>query len=489
VTSPVSARPIESLVMIKNRIPVLFSLLLSVLCTGASAADFDADFTGATMRLDFFHTGNADTEIVTLDQVRIEGPWPGSRTRLLDRTNLGKYFVEIVDLDSQAVLYSRGFASIYGEWETTGPAARGEMKTIPEAIRFPEPRKPIQVRLRKRAAAQSFVEIWQTTVDPASRHVHRAAVPDRDVWSVFTNGDPSAAVDLLILGDGYTGDEMEKYRADVERMAGHLFAHEPFASRKSDFNVWAIDTPAPESGISRPRSALFRNSPLGASYNSLDSERYVLTLDDRAWRDVAASAPYDFVIILVNSEKYGGGGIYRLYATAAVDSAFAPYLMVHEFGHSFAGLGDEYFTSDVAYEDFQGALAEPVEPNITALADPARLKWRDLVAEGTPLPTPWEKASYEEASREIQDRRRQLRKDGAPEKEVEKLFIEEREAMTARLGAEKYAGMVGAFEGASYQAKGLYRPSADCIMFTRDEVGFCPVCSRAIERVIDLYTQ
>jgi hypothetical protein len=370
--------------MLKNIATVIATVSFLALSPAASAGDFDATFTGATMRLDFFHTGNAATEIVTLDRVRVEGPWPGSQTQLLDRTNLGKYFVEVVDLESQTMIYSRGFASIYGEYETTGEAADGVMKTISEAVRFPEPRKPVQVRLRKRRADQSFSEIWQTTVDPASRHVHRAAVAPREVWSVFKSGESAVKVDLLILGDGYTADEMEKYRVDVRRMTGHLFEHEPFASRKSDFNVWAVNAPAPESGISRPRSGMFRDSPLGASYNSLDSERYVLTLDDRSWRDVAAAAPYDSVIILVNSEKYGGGGIYGLYATAAVDSGFAAYLMVHEFGHSFAGLGDEYFTSDVAYENFQGEMTEPWEANITALNDPETLKWRDLARDPGP---------------------------------------------------------------------------------------------------------
>jgi hypothetical protein len=215
----------------------------------------------------------------------------------------------------------------------------------------------------------------------------------------------------------------------------------------------------------------------------------VLTLQDRAWRDVAAAAPYDAVMILVNSEKYGGGGIYNLYSTAAADSAFFPYLLVHEFGHHFAGLGDEYYTSDVAYEDFQGQTTEPWEPNITALLDPGSLKWAQLVSPGTPLPTPWKKEEFEALSHSIQERRRELRKAGAPEADLERLFAEEREQMTALLGAEEHAGEIGAFEGASYQPKGLYRPAADCIMFTRDEVGFCAVCSQAIERIIDLYTR
>jgi hypothetical protein len=466
-------------------------LCAAVLGGGAlpAAELFDSQFTGSTLRLDFFHTGTAEMEEISLDRVRVEGPWPGSRTQLLDRTNLGKYQFEIVDLASQQILYSRGFASIYGEWETTSEALNGVVRTLPEALRFPEPRRPFQVRLRKRSADQAFVEIWTTTVDPGSRFVHRAAVSQQDVLSVLRNGEPAEKVDLLLLGDGYSATEMEKFQADTQRSVEALFALEPFASRKGDFNVWAIAPPAAESGISRPRSGLFRNSPLGTSYNTLDSERYVLTLRDRAWRDVAAAAPYDFVMILVNSEKYGGGGIFNLYSTAAAGSDFFPYLLVHEFGHHFAGLGDEYYTSDVAYEDFQGQMTEPWEPNITALLDPEGFKWADLVTSGAPLPTPWKKEEFEELSHSIQARRRELRTSGAPESDLERLFRDERQQMTAMLASEVFAGEVGAFEGASYQPQGLYRPEADCIMFTRDEVGFCAVCARAIDRIIDLYTR
>ena len=457
--------------------------------TAVAASSFDEQFTGATMRLDFFHTGTAEMEEVSLERIRVEGAWPGSRTQLLDRTNLGKYQFEIVDLASQQALYSRGFASIYGEWETTAEASKGVVRTFPEALRFPEPRRPFQVRLRKRGADQAFVEIWTYTVEPGSRFVHRASIPPQEVLGVLENGEPADKVDLLLLGDGYTAAEMEKFRTDTQRAAEALFALEPFASRKGDFNVWGIAPPAAESGISRPRSGLFRNTPLGASYNALDSERYVLTLQDRAWRDVAAAAPYDAVMILVNGEKYGGGGIFNLYSTAAAGSDFFPYLLVHEFGHHFAGLGDEYYTSDVAYEDFQGQMTEPWEPNITALQSPEDFKWVDLVEPGTPVPTPWKKDEFEELSHSIQDRRRELRLAGAPEADLEKLFREEREQMTALLASEPFAGKVGAFEGASYQPKGLYRPQADCIMFTRDEVGFCAVCERAIHRIIDLYTR
>ena len=326
-------------------------------------------------------------------------------------------------------------------------------------------------------------------IDPGSRFVDRAPLPPADVWTVFESGAPGTKVDLLFLGDGYAAGEIEKFHGDVERLTEALFSVEPYASRREDFNVRAVDTPAAHSGISRPRSGVFRDSPLGARYNSLDSERYVLTLDDRAWRDAAAAAPYDAVVILLNEQKYGGGGIFNLYCTAAAGSAFSDYLVIHEFGHHFAGLGDEYFTSSVAYEDLGGPQTEPWAPNVTALLDPAALKWADLVQGDTPLPTPWGREAYESRSREFQARRAALRNEGAPESRLEELFREERVWFTRELGAESFAGRVGAFEGAMYRARGLFRPAADCSMFTRDEVGFCPVCRRGIERVIDLHTR
>jgi len=464
--------------------------LSSVASGGTESPDpFDQVFTGKTVRIDYHHSGHADLELISLQRIRVEGPWAGSRTRLLDDLNLGKYFFEIVDVQTQRVLYSRGFSSIYGEWETTGPAAAGTLGTLEETLRFPEPKLPFQVRMRKRDASGIFGEIWNQVVDPASRFVERPPIPPQRVWTLIENGPASEKVDLLVLGDGYVESEIGKFHADASRLAGQLFSVSPFAERKTDFNVRAIDTPAAAPGVSRPRAGIFRDSPVGASYNSLDSERYVLAMREHRWRDIAAAAPYEFVLILVNERKYGGGGIYNLYSTAAADSSYSRYLVIHEFGHHFAGLGDEYYTSDVAYEGFHGDRSEPWEPNITALLNPEQLKWKDLVAEGTPLPTPWEKETYEVASRANQDERRALRQSGAAEEEIEKLFDREREQFTAMLGANEYAGEMGAFEGAGYEATGLYRPSVDCIMFTRDEVGFCAVCSGAIERVIDLYTR
>jgi hypothetical protein len=256
-------------------------------------------------------------------------------------------------------------------------------------------------------------------------------------------------------------------------------------SRKSDFNVRLLHLPSEKSGVFRPFSKIWRRTPLSAQYGIFGSERYMLTYDDRALRDAASSAPYDAVEILVNDSRYGGGGIFGDQATAAAGTAWAEYVFVHEFGHHFAGLADEYYTSDVAYEKGAEGRPEPWEPNVTALKDPETLKWADLVTPGTPLPTAWPKAEFEAESNAFQAERKKLVAGGAPPEAFDELFRKVQAADTKLLSGSPAFGKVGAFEGASYEAKGLYRPSIDCIMFTRDKVGFCPVCRRAIERIID----
>jgi hypothetical protein len=437
-----------------------------------------------TFRVDYFHTGNATEERFALEGVVREGAWPGTLDRALDDTNLGKYFFEVRDRATNRVVYSRGFASIFGEWETTGEA-REAHRTFHESLRFPEPAGPVQVVLSKRDARNAFRQVWSVLVDPGDPAVDKSAPPASvRLWPVQESGPPPDKVDLLLMGDGYTAAEMDKWHRDARRMADLLFAQSPFKERRADFNVWAVDTPADESGVARPSDGVHRRSPLRASYDAFGSERYVLAFDNKRMREAAASAPYEFVEIVVNDRKYGGGGIHNLYATVAADSVWAPYLFVHEFAHHFAGLADEYYTSAVAYESAAGR-PEPWELNATA--DPRAGKWKDLVTPGTPLPTPWDKDAFEAAQRDFQARRRDIRARKLPEDEMDALFREERERTTRLLASGPHARAVGAFEGALYEAKGYYRPQADCIMFTRDEVGFCAVCRRALERVIDLY--
>ena len=442
-----------------------------------------------TMRLDFYHTGTATTEVFSLDRMVIEPtPWPGNPQKPVDDTNFGKYLFEVIDRASNRTTYSRGFASIFGEWETTAEAKR-EARTFQESLRFPLPAAPVQVVVKKRDAANAFKEVWSTLVDPADQRIDPVlpASPGPLV-ELMKNGDPVSKVDLLILGDGYTESERAKFEKDARRLVDLLFATSPFKERRQDFNVWGLCPPAAESGISRPSTGKHRRSPIGATYDAFGSERYVLTFDNRPFREIASFAPYDVVEIIANDRTYGGGGIFNLYATVAVDNQWAPYVFVHEFGHHFAGLADEYYTSEVAYLPGRERV-EPWEANATALEDPAKLKWKDLVTPGTPLPTPWPKEAYEAQSREFQQKRRAIRAANKPEAEMEALFLEQQKKDTALLSSGLHAHDVGAFEGALYEARGYYRPEADCIMFTRDSVPFCRVCQRAISRVIDLYTR
>lgn len=465
------------------------TILLTMLAAGTlSAATFDELFLDKTMRVDYFHTSTPKgDEIVALDRVVSDGPWAGSRTRLVDTSNLGKYYFEVIDRTTNQVVYSRGFASVYGEFETT-PEAKERAATFHESLRFPWPKKPVQVTLKKRDAQQAFREVWTAVIDPASRFVNPAdAAPAGRVWSYLDSGPPSQKVDLLLIAEGYTAEQMPKLRRDVERLAGKLFATEPFKSRRTDFNVRVLELPASKAGVHRPRTRDDRRTVTGVQYNIFDSERYVLTLDNRALRDAASSAPYDFIEILVNEAQYGGGGIYGDQATTSVDTGFAEYVFVHEFGHHFAGLGDEYYTSPVSYATGGSNFPEPWEPNITANGE--RPKWMELVTPGTPLPTPWDKKAYEDHQREYQAERRKLRESNVPESQMDALFKRELEWSTKFLASQKYFGHVGAFEGASYEPTGLFRPEVDCIMFTRDEVGFCDVCTRAINRVIDMYAR
>ncbi len=440
----------------------------------------------ATMRLDFLHTGGRGTEIFAIEQVVVEPlPWPGNpaQTGATDQAGDDRY--EVRDAAGR-LLYARGYGSIFGEWVTTAEAAQ-QHRSFHESLRFPAPAGPVEVTVLRRGQDGHFAPVWSTKVDPADPYVQRAPPPQQALIAIEQHGAPTDKVDLLLIGDGYTAAECDaKFGADARRMADALFREQPFAQRRSDFNVWGLCPPAAQSGISRPSTGIQRRSPVGTTYDAFGSERYVLTFDNRALRDVAAWAPYEFITILVNGETYGGGGILGLYSTVAVDNAWADYLFVHEFGHHFAGLADEYYTSPVAYQA-AARVTEPWQANVTALLDGAPPKWRNLVSADTPLPTPWPKAEFETWQREFQARRKQLRDAQRPESEMNALFREDQAFNAQLFGALAAAGRVGAYQGANYDAQAYYRPQLDCVMFTRDPVPFCRVCQHALEQVIDLY--
>lgn len=442
----------------------------------------------ATVRVDYQHSGNALADHYALDRVVIEPlPWPGDPAQALDHTDRGQNRVEVVDAKTGDLLYSRGFSTIFGEWRTTDEATRMN-RGFEESVRFPKPAKPVKVRILKRDERNQFSVVWTVDIDTDAIDVVRKQPPaPAKPIPIRVSGPSPDKVDLLVMGDGYTAAEMKKFEADARRLADYLFTVSPFKERAKDFNVWGIAVPTQQPGVSRPSTGVHNASALGTRYDIFGSERYVLTLDNRALRGIAQHAPYEFIEILVNNDTYGGGGIFGQFSTAAAGNDWASYLFVHEFGHHFAGLADEYYTSPVAYAAASGR-AEPWEPNVTALRDPAKLKWKHLVKPGTPLPTAWPKATYEEASRAYQKRRAALRADKRPESEMSALFREDLDRTNKLFSAAPHRHAVGAFEGANYEANGFYRSEMQCLMFDRSE-SFCKVCNAGITEIIDLYSK
>jgi hypothetical protein len=440
-----------------------------------------------TMRVDYSHSGTAIEEHFSFDVALNDGAWPGSYTQLIDPLRLGLYLLEVTDKESGKLLYSRGYASIFGEWQTT-PEAADQWGTFNESVRFPWPKKPVNIIISKRNNVNEFARMWHYTVDPGARYVNPSEYAHTEkVDIIHESGLASGKVDFVILGDGYSKAEMEKFRKDATRLSEYLLGTEPFASHKNEINIRAVETPSETTGVNKPHPGVFRRSPLSVSYGAFDSERYALTFDNKTVRNVASSVPYDFMVIILNERTYGGGGIYNLYTTVSADNKFAEYIMVHEMGHHLAALADEYYTSSVAYE-MQPVTVEPWETNITALKDPANLKWKSIVKEGTPLPTPWNKEAFDAYGYNVQHRRDSLRSAKVPEEVMEALFTEQMATEDKYFATEKYKDNVGAFEGAGYLQRGLYRPQIDCIMFTRHQK-FCQVCQKSIVDVIALYTK
>jgi hypothetical protein len=478
--------------------------LIPFLAQSQETVEFDKYFSGPTMRIDVFHTGDAKEEMFTIDRIILEGPWAGNPRRLVMPFELGRYLLRVSDAAAGTLIYSKGFDSYFGEYKTTEPGANGIKKTFGESLLIPFPKSKVRVEVLLRDRENRPQPVFSREIDPADQFIVREkSANDVRVVELLKSGPPAGKVDLAIIGEGYTEGEWEKFQKDLARFSGYLLAAEPYKAYKDRFNITGLFKPSAESGSDEPSYGSFRNTALGTSFDSFGSERYMLTDDNRAWRDIAGRIPYDAVMIMVNQARYGGGGIYNLYCAFTSDNQWQQYLCLHEFGHSFSGLADEYYTSAVAYNEFYPAGVEPLEPNITALLDPKNLKWKDLVTKKTAVPTPWEKMAYEEMERAYQKKRQEtneriamLKRSNAPQAEIDALQAQSEEMsrlngleVNAFFKKSRFQGKVGAFEGAGYAAKGLFRPMLDCLMFSRGARPPCRVCAAAVARTIRYYSE
>jgi len=413
------------------------SFALFVIAGGWAQNNFNSHFENKSLRIDFALSGNSEFQTAAIQQLREEPVWGGPVKNLIDNFNYGGYHVNVYDKTSNELIYSRGFNTLFEEWRTTDQALT-EVQSWTNSVSIPYPKNTVIFELSARDKKDmQFHSLLKMDIDPASIFIDRGKLKDNKVTQIQNKGDIAGKVDLVFLAEGYTASEQDKFVADAKRFSESLFNTPPFGDHRDDFNIWAVNLVSEDSGTDSSGKGIYKNTALNSGYYTFGIDRYLTTPDMKSIRDAVWNVPCDAIFILVNAETYGGGGMYNFYAIGTADNERTAVVFVHEFGHSFAGLADEYFSSEVAYNDFYNLKKEPWEPNITTLVDFDK-KWKDLLPASTPVPTPLN---------------------------------------------EQYKEGLGVFEGGGYLSKGIYRPKDHCMM--RDYAPFCPACSRAIVKMID----
>ena len=390
--------------------------------------------------MDYLHRGSKETASVEFLAWKAEPFWGGPTWNLIDNPLKGEFVIQVFDAFNHELIYLKGFSTLFSEWQTTDEA-KSTVKTFYESVVIPFPRREVELRLLRRNRQQEFHVIFETSFNPLKTLMETSSPPDYETVKVFDAGDPSKYPDLVFLPEGYTKDEMEKFRQDVVKLTDAMFSWAPYDEYQGLFNIWIVKAPSKESGTDIPQDGIYRDTILNSTFDTFGIDRYLTTSDLKAVRDLASCAPYDEICIMVNHDKYGGCGIYNFYTIFTADNEMSEFLFMHEFGHGFVALADEYYDSEVPYTDFFDLTVEPYQENITTLID-FKSKWEDMLDPNTPIPTPDDPAFFD---------------------------------------------TVGVFEGAGYQAKGIYRPYHDCTMKSKSINNFCPVCRRAIRRTVERY--
>jgi len=418
----------------------LVLLFASSMLSSYSQAIFSDYFTEHSLRVDYMLTGNASETILTLEQFKVEPYWGGPADYALSPFNYGEFRVEVYDQVTKELIFSNGFSTLFQEWQTTAEA-KLMSRSYYQVNRIPFPKDVILLKILKRETTNTYTTLLNTSIDPQNYFIINEKPSSFPVEVILENGDPEKMVDLVFLPEGYTSEEMMDFREDIVRLTENMFTISPYNELRFRFNIRAVMAPSDESGTDYPGDGIYKNTILNFTYYTFDIARYLTSRDVRTIRDLAGNVPYDHIIVLINAESYGGGGIFNHYTATTSDNHLSPKVLVHEMGHGFAGLGDEYYTSDVAYEEFYKLEEEPWEPNLTTLVDFSS-KWKSMLKGSTPVPTP---------------------------------------------NTIDFTNTIGVFEGGGYVPKGVYRPYLDCIMKSNEPTDFCPVCQEAIRKMILYY--
>lgn len=392
------------------------------------------------LRLDLILAGNHLQTNVFLHELYFEPYWSGSAHSMIDQLGFGSFRVEVFGMETGDLLFSNGFSTLFQEWQTTAEAKRTS-RAFDQVVRIPFPREKVRVEIFERERDGSLARAAAFEVDPESIFIKRNHFIPFPVTQIVEGGAPSDCLDLTFVAEGYLPDQMERFRQDVRTMAEYIMEQEPFNQWKDRINVWAVESPSKEEGPSNPGRAFHNRTPAGTTYYSLGLDRYLTTSRHGKLMDAAANAPGDVICVFVNTSQYGGGGIYNAHVVGTSGHPLSKVVFIHELGHGLAGLGDEYFESDVAYEEFYPLDVEPWEANLTTLVD-FDAKWGEMLESDTPVPTPAE---------------------------------------------NRYLETVGVYEGGGYAAKGVYRPYIHCRMRSNNAPGFCPVCRETLSRVMRTY--
>lgn len=420
----------------------LIQFLLVALCMSSHAQEFKAFFEEKSLRMDYLFTGDATTQEISLDKLSSWEGWAGRKHRLGELPLKGNGQVEVSDEATGQVIYRTSFSSLFSEWLSTDEA-QTTRRSFEATFLVPYPKQPVKVKVSLLNARHEVISAMTHRVDPKDILIHAMGQRITPHKYLLKSGTPDRCVDIAICAEGYTADEMELFYKDAQVACDALFDHEPFKSMKNRFNVVAVASPSLDSGVSVPRLGVWKQTAFGSHFSTFYSDRYLTTLQVKSIHDALAGIDYEHIIILANTDEYGGGGIYNSYTlTTAHHPMFRP-VVVHEFGHSFGGLADEYFYDNDVMTDTYPLDIEPWEQNITTQVN-FDSKWKDMLPKGTPNPT-----------------------------QV----------------AQKEQYPVGVFEGGGYSAKGIYRPAYNCRMRTNENPEFCPVCQRALSRLIEFYTE